>query len=222
MALSIIIDIITVAILALTTFFSIKKGFASCLLNLISFILAIVLAFALFNPVADYIINNTELDDGLEKTIADMLGKKETNEDGTIKNTDESLPDGVVEYINKQIKDTVDGAKDSAVTKISKDMSVTIIKACSWIGIFIIATILLIVIKLVFKLVTKIPGLHQLDKAGGAIWGIIEGLLIIWVILAIISVLGPSIENTGIVKAINKSFITNFLNEYNLLLKFIF
>ena len=67
--MSIIIDIVIVAIIALCIFFGYKRGLTGSLLKILSFVLAIVIAFILFKPVSNLVINHTNCDDYLKEYI---------------------------------------------------------------------------------------------------------------------------------------------------------
>ena len=258
--MQIVVDLVIVGIFALCIFLCIHRGFMSCVLNLVSFILAFVLAITLYKPVSDLIIDKTQLDENLHDSIVKVLDNKESEEDKSenkdkketetnventenIEATNENLSntnsntskednkenkekkgfsEDISNYITRELAGKIGEEKTKAVDALAGNIAVTIIRLLSGIGIFILASILLILVKIFAKFLTKLPGVHQADKVGGAIFGIIEGLLIVWIALAIINVISPAINNTNLIEAINKSFIGGFLNNYNLLTKIIF
>ena len=57
--MSIIIDLIIVGILGLSIFFGYKKGLTKCVIKILSFVIALVVAFILFKPVSNFVIKNT-------------------------------------------------------------------------------------------------------------------------------------------------------------------
>ncbi len=218
--MSIIIDLIIVGIIALCVVFGYKKGLTGSILKIISFILALVIAFIFYKPVANYVIENTEWDNNIEKSIIEML-EGEVQEKGKIDEESTNLPDIIVNYINEALEQTVGKTQTEILQETAVGISTTIINAGSFIAVLIIARILLIVIRLFAKFITDLPIIKQVDKTGGIIYGIIEGLVIIWVIISIISFVSPVMEGSGIVEAINKSFLGGILYNNNLLLKII-
>ena len=74
--MSIIIDIVIVAILLLCIFLGYKRGLASSVLNILSFILAIIIAILLYKPVSDWVIQNTQIDETIENAIVEALSGK--------------------------------------------------------------------------------------------------------------------------------------------------
>lgn len=274
--MQIIVDLVIVGIFALCIFLSIRRGFMSCVLNLISFIVAFVLAITLYKPVSNIIIDNTKLDENLHDSIVNVLDKKESEEEknkrsdkdkedsknvnnlesnvDTVNSSEENVElaentenmnatsektsnsgneekdnkedkgfsKDISNYINKELAGKVGEEKTKAINAIAGNISVIIIRLLCGIGIFIIASILLILVKIFAKFLTKLPGIHQADKLGGAIYGFIEAMLFVWIVLTIINVISPAIDNTNLLDAINKSFIGGFLNNNNLLTKIIF
>ena len=65
----IIIDLVVVAFILLCVIMGYAKGLTGSLIKIVSFALALVIAFVLFAPVSNFVINNTQIDDNLEKTI---------------------------------------------------------------------------------------------------------------------------------------------------------
>lgn len=221
----IIVDLIILVVLLICIGLGYKRGLTGCLLKIISFILAIVIACILFKPVANIIINNTQIDDDLEKSIKSIIVKQE---DETIKNSEDPMDDNttmptVVEnYINETIENTTDDIREKVADATARKVAITIINAGTWIILFIIAKILLVILKIISNWITKLPVIKQFDKLGGILYGLVEALIIIYFIMAIISFVSPMIPNSAIILSIKKSFIGSFMYNSNLLLKIIF
>ena len=69
--------------------------------------------------------------------------------------------------------------------------------------------------------IAKLPVIKQFDKLGGVIYGVLEGIIIIYLVLAIISFISPMIGE-NIIAAIDESMVGSMLYNNNLLLKIIF
>jgi len=219
--MSIVIDLIIIGIIAICIFLGFKRGLTGSILKIVSFVLAIILAFIFYKPVASLIIENTDWDENIQKSIVSMLDG-EVQENGKIEKEDTNLPDVIVNYINEALEQTIDKTKTEILQDAASAIAVTVINAGSLIIVFIIAKIILIFVRIFAKFITDLPIIKQVDKTGGIIYGLIEGLVIIWIIVSILSVASPLIEQTGIIEAINKSFVGGILYNNNLLLKIIF
>lgn len=213
--MAIIIDLIIVAVIAICIIIGYMRGLTGCLIKILSFVLSLVIAFVLFVPVSNFIIQNTQIDDNLEKSIREMIVSDNKGTD------EEDMPTAMADYINKKTEELANNAKEEIVDATAKDVSKTIVKAGTWIALFIIARIALIFLKLITSLIAKLPVIKQCDKLGGIIYGVIEGLLITYFALAVISFVTP-VTNGNLAENINKSYIGSQMYNHNLLLKIIF
>lgn len=216
----IIIDLVIIAIIALCTFFGYKKGLTQCIIKIFSFVIALVVAFILFKPFSNLVIQNTKIDDTIKEAVINIV-KDDVEETGRVKE-DNNLPKAMVDYINKTIENAVTEAKENVVEVVAEEIAFATINVGVAILLFIIVRIALIFISMISKLITDLPIIKQFDKTGGIIYGILKSFVIIFVMFALISFVSPMIEQTGIIVAINKSVIGSILYNNNLLLKIIF
>lgn len=214
--MGIIVDLIIVGILVLCVFLGYKRGLTGSLLKIVTFLLALIIAFILFKPVSNFIINNTKLDENLESSIKSMFLEVEEND------TSSNMPTAMTDYINKVIEDAADDAKTAVVETAARDVAISIINLGVVIVVYIIARIILIFVKGIASLITKLPVIKQFDKLGGIIFGLLKALIIIYVILAIISFVSPIITESGVIDAINQSFIGKGMYNNNILLEIVF
>lgn len=215
--MAIIIDIVIVAIIALCLFLGYRRGLTGSLLKILSFVLAIVIAFILFKPVSNLVINHTNWDDSLKTSIEQFITEKTSTPEEK-----SSLPQVIVDYIDETMAQPVNEAKEVAIENTAQSVTNLIVNAGVWIAVFIIARILLIFIKFITALIAKLPVIKQFDKLGGILYGILEAFVILYVLLAIISFIAPMINNAEFIDALNKSFIGSMLYNNNILLKILF
>lgn len=214
--MSIIIDLIIAGIIALCVIVGYTKGLTGALIKIVSFVLSLIIAFILYMPLSNYIINNTQIDNMIENTIRESILK---NDDQTKK--EENMPTAITDYINQKVEDASNSVKENVINSTAKDVSQTIVRAGTWIMLFIIARIALIVLKFITALIAKLPVIKQFDKLGGIIYGLLEGLVITYLALALISFITPMTKG-NLSSDINKSYIGSRMYNNNLLLKIIF
>lgn len=215
-----IIDLIIIGLLALLVFLGYKRGLAKCAIKVLSTIIAIILALILFKPVSNWVIKNTEIDDNIKNSITQTI-QKDVEEDGKVKD-DTNLPETMVDHINEQIKTSVNNTKEAVVESVATEVSIIAVNVIVGLGIFIVVKLILLIVNAIFSVITELPVIKQIDKVGGIAYGILETLVIVFVIFAIISAISPMIEKTGLVAMINKSILGNALYNNNLLMKIIF
>lgn len=216
----IVIDLVIVAIFAIFLFLGFKNGLTKSLIKILSFGIALIVAIVFFKPVSNLVIQNTEIDDNIKKSIVNMISG-DIGENGII-SENSKLPKAMVDYINNEVGSAVNETKSVVVEKVATTISEITINVGVAIGLFIIVRIALMIISALTDLLTDLPGIKQFDKLGGIIYGALKGILIIYVLLALISLISPAIEQTGIVTEINKSYIGDFLYNHNILLDIIF
>ena len=212
--MSIIVDLVILAIFIICIIIGYVRGLTGSLIKILSFVLSIVIAFILFVPISNLIINNTQIDDNLEQSIREMIiGNSEEEE--------QKMPEAITDYIEQQVESASDSAKEAIADSTAREVSLTIVKAGTWIVLFIVARILLIFLRFITALIAKLPVIKQFDKLGGIIYGVIEGLIIIYVLLAIISFVSP-MTNGALTNAIEQSYVGSMMYNNNLLLEIIF
>ena len=219
--MAIIIDLIVIALLVLSTYVGYKKGLIGVAFKIVSFAIAIVITLILFKPISNYIIKHTEFAKTIETTITQKL-ENENIENGKLQKEDTNLPNVVVDYINGEVGKTINQAKDTVITEVAKSLSETIINFIVIIALFIITRLLLIFAKTLLEAVSELPIIKQFNETGGIIYGILRGILVIYIILGVISLILPMVDKTTILGAINSTFLTKFLYNNNIILMIFF
>jgi len=205
--MSLIIDLIIVAIILLFTFLGYKRGLVKLAISLCTFFIAIIVAFALFKPISAVVINNTSIDETIENTITDKILPDGVSPEDEIE-MDFNLPKMLLEESSNTVKD------------IANSFSVTIIETACFLVIFVAVKIALKFVTIIANLIAKLPILKQFNKLGGTIYGIAEGLFIVFVIFAIISLTSPLID-ASILNNINESTLGSWFYNNNILVDFI-
>ena len=196
------LDLIIIAIIALSAFIGYKKGLIKVAFGLVSFILAIAVSVVLYKPVSNFIIEYTPLDNYIEETVAERLNSSDMS--------DEETKNIVSNYYNN--------IKNASTNVIADGISKTIINIGCMIIVFIISKIILLFFKFIGDLISKLPLIKQVNNAGGFLYGIIKGFLIVYILLAIIAILSPIININDLVVMINKTIITNIMFNNNIIL----
>lgn len=211
-----IVDIIIIAIIALFTFWGYHRGLIGVAFKILTFFVAILVALFLYQPVSNLIIKNTDVDENIENSVIEKFSSKENEQ---IKEEDlENMSQVVVNYI----KNYTSEAQDATVSMVAKQVSIVSINVVVAIGLFILTKLILIIFRAISKILAELPIIKQFDKTGGIIYGLLEGILVILVVLAIISLCASMIENFGIISSINNSYIGKFLYNNNIILKILF
>ena len=207
-----VVDLIIIGIILLFTFLGYKRGLVKLALGLCTFFIAIIIAFIFYKPIANLLINNTNFDESIENTITSKIlpeGVSE-NEEIDMSNLSTSLPSVILKN------------SSNTIASISQSISHTLIESICFLGLFIIAKIALKFVTILADLIAKLPILKQFNELGGIIYGVLEGLITVFTLLAIISLVAPLLDSSNaIISNINNSIIGSLLYNNNILLKFI-
>lgn len=213
--MGIILDIVLIAIIVLNVFICYKKGLVKLAVGLIAVVAAIILALVFYKPVSNLIIENTELDENIEKAIINNF-TSETQEGQEVRYV------SVLDYLQKYVDDAVNKTQTEIVTQTAGMMAVKIINVAVLIGIFLLVRVVLLLLTFISDIITSLPILKQFNDVGGVLYGAIKALLIIYIILTIVFFIMCYTSNSTIADAINSSYVTKFFYEHNLLLNILF
>ena len=213
--MGIILDIVLIAIIALNVFICYKKGLVKLAVGLIAVAAAIILALVFYKPVSNLIIENTELDENIDKAIINNF-TSETQEGQEVRYV------SVLDYLQKYVDDAVNKTQTEIVTQTAGMMAVKIINVAVLIGIFLLVRVVLLLLTFISDIITSLPILKQFNEVGGVLYGAIKALLIIYIILTIVFFIMCYTSNSTIADAINSSYVTKFFYEHNLLLNILF
>ncbi len=187
--MSIILDIIIVAIIAICVFLSAKRGFARTVIELVGFVAAILIAINLSNPVANFVYDKA-VSPTIEKNVVVVMDESVNSASAAVTDTIwEKLPNFVSNAAEKSgvTKDTLsnklmgssssEDIASSIAEEIFKPVATTVIK---YIATVIIFVILLIVVKILARLFNAVFKKSLLGGAnailGGAL-GAIKGAI---------------------------------------------
>ena len=218
--MGLIVDIILIAIIALAAVVGFKRGLALSLIRIASFIITIVLVFILTKPVASFVKEQTEIDENLKKSLYNMFMLRNENE------ARDEVKEEKAEEANKPLEEfkfkLTDEVRDEISQKQEELAEAASEKTKEMIILFVTAAVLFIVFRIIFLIVgafvgavTDLPVIYQVDKAGGIIYGILQGLFIAFMFLTIVYLVNIPLEDNVVTKAVESSFLTSMLYTIN-------
>lgn len=201
--MGIAVDLIIVAIIALSTFLAYKKGFVNLAIGLCAFFVAIVITFILYRPISNFIIYTTTIDEAVENVIYEKANDI-MKEDGS--EEEDKLTDNIIET-----------TKNEMLPQTARNLAVNIVTGGVMIVLFLIIRITLRFITAFANFVARLPILDQMNKAGGIIYGILRGILLIYIALVILKIPSQMNPNNMISQNINQSHLGKTMYENNIL-----
>lgn len=149
--MSIIIDLIVIAIIALFTFLGYKQGLVKAAIKILSFFIAIIIAFVIYKPVSNIIIKNTTIDDNIRNIIIEKIKPEGVDENQEV-------------IIDEKINNKIIQEAGNTVAEIANTFSIKLIEISTLIILFIICKIILKFVSALTNIITKLPILNQVNK----------------------------------------------------------
>ena len=213
--IGIILDIVVVAIIALTVYSCYKKGLVNLAVGLIAVVAAIILSVMFYKPVTNIIVENTEFDETIENAIIENF-TVDAPEGATVGYA------GILSFLETEVGNVVNQTQNEVVYQSAHAMAVKVINLIVFIGLFTAVRVILFALTFVADAITSLPILKQLDDVGGILYGLVKALLIIYLVLAIVSLVVSFTANTAISDVIASSYVTKFFYNNNIILNLVF
>lgn len=195
-----ILDIIVIALIILAGFIGYKRGMVKIVFGIVSFLLALIIAFIIYKPVSDFIIQKTTIDEKIQDAVIEKLVAEEKEEN------------------NITILDEV---KNNTIKASAEEVSTLAVRLISLLAVFLITKLLLLFVKGAITLIASLPLIKQLNEVGGAVAGLLQGVIVIYVILAIILLISDIVNVKELVETINGTILTKTMYENNVLINLI-
>ncbi len=238
--MSLLFDLIVVAIFAACAWFGYKKGFVRTVCGVLIFFISLVIAINFSGLVTNYLNESVFMDKvtgQITESIESVIGK--SVESAKVDDLFKDKPSGFITLIERfganvdelesyynanKSESEVSGVRLIA-SYIAAPVSDLISKVISFAILFFGSMLILTIIKLILEAIFKLPVLSSVNKTFGLAFGIIKGGLFAWIIsivlVHILNVLvmmypqsvSPSlIENTVIIKYLGNINIFNILS----------
>ena len=112
---------------------------------------------ALCRPVATILMNNTKMDETIQSTIVKtILGEEKAKTEQEDKSKNE-----IQKYI-EQAGETIDNAKRTMVTQTAQELTKQIMIGISFIGLYLLSSVIIFVIKQISNILTSLPVIKQI------------------------------------------------------------
>ena len=129
-----IIDILIIAIIAISVLIGIKTGLVKSLINFVAIFLSIIIAITFCKPLSQFMIKNTKIDENIQQTIVKIINGKEKTKDEKANNQEEK---NIIEQYTEKIGETVNDAKNSIINQTAKQLTNQIMVGIAFIIIYI-------------------------------------------------------------------------------------
>ena len=216
----ILVDLVIISMIVSTAYWGYRKGLVNVLFKILVFILSLIIVLLLYKPVAKSIIDHTELDEMLAGAIARNLEGTDISEGKLLDPSESNFSTAVVELINSFVKEALKKAEIDAMEYVSYHLAVFMIRIGTVLVLLIISRFFLLFVRFAAELIGSIPIIRTFNKSGGLVYGLVKGFLLVYLILAIFSVISPIVSNWGIISSIQDSAIGSRMFNNNFIINF--
>lgn len=223
-------NLLLLFLIAVTALFLIRgyrRGLFKSAVSTIGIALAVFITAIIYPYVALLICDQTEIDDKINNSIQNKL--TEYASDTPTRTEQMDIIDNM--GLNQMLKDLLVENNNDDVYKemqveaftdyVAAYLTNVIIRGIAYVITFVIMLIIVFILVHFADIFTDIPIVHAIDKIGGLIFGMAEGLALIWILFIIITVLSTTDGGAALISMIEESPVLTFLYENNVLLKII-
>ena len=151
MKIGLIIDGVILLIIAICTFIGYKRGLVKVAVGILAFTISLVVTLIFYRPLANFVINNTKIDDNISSVIYEKI------KDEDLDNSDNEILQFAEKYI-------IDDVKNSTTSFIATRIGESIVEVGTFIALIISLRLILFVISVVLSLIAELPIIKQFDK----------------------------------------------------------
>lgn len=216
------------AFILLLVFRGYRKGFFKSAASAIGIVLAVLLTAILYPGVNKLLCQYTVLDDVIEQKIIEKFELPEetktatrNEEIDTIENLD--LPDNVKGWLiaNCNGETFLESGVGNVCSYIAKSLTAMVMRGISYVLTLLVLLLLLHILIMVLDVANYIPIVKSINKAGGAIFGAGQGILIVWIFMGIVTLLSTFSWAYQVIQMIDESPLLAWLYKKDIFLKII-
>lgn len=203
-----------------------RKGFLRIIFSMFITLLAIGISYNLSPKINDYLLNNTNIKEGITSVMLKNIGvddvyyedyynKEKEDEIISSLNMSEGLKK-VLKYNNKDevyVQIGVNKFKDY----LYKYISVLILKRVIFVLVFVFSIIILNLILEILNIFSKIPIISGINSLAGAVVGFFNAMFILWILSLFIGAIVGTNIGSQIMEYIKRKPILLFIFNNNLI-----
>ena len=226
------------AIIGICAYAGWRVGFVKSVFSLISTI-AVIIITILVSPIVTNMLKSSETISGTIRSkleefidlsgVAENLSSDEERDPAAFIDGLE-LPDSIKNTIKESLTETIEEKETEAAAFVGDSLNALeayicelltniILNAIGFFVTFLVAAAAIAVLCFVLDVLSKLPVLHQINTLAGIALGALEGLVILWVVFIVLTMLGSTTFGQSCMTMISESKILSFLYDSNILSK---
>lgn len=227
-----IIDLVLIGIITASVLVAKKRGFLKSSYTILSLIISAVLIVTLQQPFTDYLSASALGQTVRDKVQVQVMGTAEKEmeeiddeEDGeTAVKVGEmmGLPSFLMDFLDEKLQkqtEAVETMKNDALTVLTETVTEVILKIASIILLFLAVRLGVFLLLRLLNILFKLPLLSGINSFLGMLVGALNGLLIVYILCAVLTLLAPTESLSAISSVVDNTLITKYFYDNNLLIE---
>lgn len=218
--------ILVVIFLVIMAFNGYKKGALRILITMVALVITIILA-SLFTPTATKLLKEytpiyNTINQQMVKFVGEKLDQNAKDQTGEVQRTAIEalpLPESITNVLIKNNNDqgyAIIGASDFS-TYVASSLTNVLMNAISYIGLFILISIVFRILIVIADIISKLPIINGVNRVAGTLLGLVQGLLILWVLCIALTAFSGTVYGQKIFQMINDSTVLTYIYNHNIL-----
>lgn len=214
-----VVLLIVLAIIIINAYIGRRLGLVKILFSMLSMLIAIALTMWISPKINNVLLNNNKV---YEKVISGVERSFEEKDKNKAKDQDEyinNLP--IPESLQKSIKknELIEKQTDKITNQFKQNvygyMAKVVIKTMTFLITFLTVFILLRIFSLALNIISKLPVINALNRTGGLLVGLAQGIVIVWILFIVITASTSTELGKLALESIKSSKILSFMYEKN-------
>ena len=218
--------IVILLILILFIWMGYRRGFIREIVSFFFVFLSLSLAWAINPYINDFLISETPVYSTIQETCTDFVQKQSSDLENEMESSSQfidglNLPEILRKNIEKNNNTEIyaELSVNTLTEYVSGYLARTIVNGLSYVLAYILATIGIRIVVYILNLIAGLPILKTANKLTGGLVGFVKGLVFIWILFLILTVLCSTEIGKTSLELIEKDSLLSVIYQYDPLIQ---
>lgn len=218
--------IVILLILILFIWMGYRRGFIREIVSFFFVFLSLSLAWAINPYINDFLISETPVYSTIQETCTDFVQKQSSDLENEMESSSQfidglNLPEILRKNIekNNNTENYAEFSVNTLTEYVSGYLARTIVNGLSYVLAYILATIGIRIVVYILNLIAGLPILKTANKLTGGLVGFVKGLVFIWILFLILTVLCSTEIGKTSLELIEKDSLLSVIYQYDPLIQ---
>lgn len=218
--------IVILLILILFIWMGYRRGFIREIVSFFFVFLSLSLAWAINPYINDFLISETPVYSTIQETCTDFVQKQSSDLENETESSSQfidglNLPEVLRKNIekNNNTENYAELSVNTLTEYVSGYLARTIVNGLSYVLAYILATIGIRIVVYILNLIAGLPILKTANKLTGGLVGFVKGLVFIWILFLILTVLCSTEIGKTSLELIEKDSLLSVIYQYDPLIQ---